>query len=333
MMNTLTKLLMKKLSTTVLAVIFTAGLSYAQSNTFPSSGNVGIATTSPQTKLHVYQAVPDATGLIIQGNTINVDQALHYIAMTLDGDYGNGTGNYSQLRSYSNLYDSWGSQLAFYTTQGGIANTLMERMRINDHGNVGIGTTSPSTLLHLYKAGGNSTITMERPDNTAEAGTVFRTTALQQFYLGARAVDGADNFHIFSYQKTGGGADVLNIDKEGNVGIGTTIPDEKLTINGTVHTREVRVDLLIYPDYVFKSTYHLPTLTEVKTYIDQNHHLPDMPTEAEVVKNGLKVGETEALLTKKVEELTLYLIRQKEETDKEITELKLQISTLKRHKK
>jgi hypothetical protein len=65
-----------------------------------------------------------------------------------------------------------------------------------------------------------------------------------------------------------------------------------------------------WPDYVFKSTYRLPTLSEVKNYIDKNQRLPDMPSEAEVAKDGLNLGEINKMLTKKVEELTLYLIEQ-----------------------
>ena len=126
-----------------------SGTAYTPLLLNPINANVGIGTKSPQSKLHIYQAASDATGLVIQGNTINTDASQHYIAMTLDGDYGNGGGNYSQIRSYSNLYYSWGSQLAFYTTQAGIANTLSERMRIDWNGNVGIGTKTPDAKLSV----------------------------------------------------------------------------------------------------------------------------------------------------------------------------------------
>ncbi len=92
------------------------------------------------------------------------------------------------------------------------------------------------------------------------------------------------------------------------MGIGTTSPDQKLTVNGTVHSKAVVVDNSIFPDYVFKKTYVLRPLSAVKTYIDLNHHLPEMPSAAEVAKNGQNLGDVNALLLKKVEELTLYLI-------------------------
>lgn len=57
----------------------------------------------------------------------------------------------------------------------------------------------------------------------------------------------------------------------------------------------------------------MPTLADVKTYIDQNHHLPDMPWAEQVARDGLSLAEMNAKLLKKVEELTLYLIQEKEE--------------------
>jgi hypothetical protein len=93
----------------------------------------------------------------------------------------------------------------------------------------------------------------------------------------------------------------------------------KLAVGGSMIAESVTVKLQgSWPDYVFKKDYQLPSLQEVKTYIDQNHHLLDMPSEEQVTKEGLNMGEVNKLLTKKVEELTLYLI----EKDQEIKEQK-----------
>lgn len=101
----------------------------------------------------------------------------------------------------------------------------------------------------------------------------------------------------------------------GKVGIGTITPDTKLAVNGTIHAQAVKVDLIGWPDYVLKPAYSLKPLSEVKSYIDQNHHLPEMPSEKEVADKGVDLGEMNKLLTKKVEELTLYLIKQQDEID------------------
>ena len=98
-----------------------------------------------------------------------------------------------------------------------------------------------------------------------------------------------------------------------NVAIGyeaDVIPNYKLQVNGSLWASNVHTSAGDYPDYVFDSTYQLPTLQEVETYIKQNHHLPEVPTEADVKKVGINLGEHQVILLKKVEELTLYAIEQ-----------------------
>jgi len=102
---------------------------------------------------------------------------------------------------------------------------------------------------------------------------------------------------------------VMITDASGNIGIGTINPNAyKLAVKGTVHAQQVNVDLNGWSDYVFNPEYPLKSLSEVKAYINKNHHLPDIPSEQEMVKTGIDVGEMNKLLMKKVEELTLYLI-------------------------
>ena len=102
---------------------------------------------------------------------------------------------------------------------------------------------------------------------------------------------------------------------QGNVGIGT--PDTKgykLAVAGNVVAESITVKTRgSWPDYVFQSAYALKPLSEVKAFIDQNQHLPDFPSAIEVGEKGQDIGEINKLLTKKVEELTLYLIKMNEE--------------------
>ncbi|UPZ15697.1 pyocin knob domain-containing protein [Flavobacterium humidisoli] len=111
----------------------------------------------------------------------------------------------------------------------------------------------------------------------------------------------------------------------GNVGIGTKNPQNKLDVNGTIHSKEVKVDMFgwDWPDYVFKKEYHLPTLLEVEKHINEKGHLENIPSEKEVIKNGLNLGEMDAKLLQKIEELTLYVIDLNKKLEEQNEELEL----------
>lgn len=98
----------------------------------------------------------------------------------------------------------------------------------------------------------------------------------------------------------------------GNVGIGTSNPTQMLSVKGTVVATKVKVSSVTnsidWPDYVFDKQYNLPTLEEIEKYIKQNNHLPEVPSAKDVQKNGIDLGDTQALLLKKIEELTLIVI-------------------------
>lgn len=89
-----------------------------------------------------------------------------------------------------------------------------------------------------------------------------------------------------------------------------------LAVKGKIHAEEVKVDLSVpAPDYVFDSNYKLPSLEEIKSYIDANNHLPEIPSAKELEANGITLGEMNMLLLKKIEELTLHVIELKKEND------------------
>jgi Small-conductance mechanosensitive channel len=97
----------------------------------------------------------------------------------------------------------------------------------------------------------------------------------------------------------------------GNIGISTTAPDQKLTVKGKIHAEEVIVDLNVpAADYVFAKDYSLMPLHKVEQYVKTNSHLPDVPSATEIKDKGLSMGEMQNKLLQKIEELTLYAIEQ-----------------------
>ncbi len=177
------------------------------------------------------------------------------------------------------------------------------------NGTVGIGTTTPNSLTALDVNG--------------------RAAVRSIFYV--NDVMGGNGGDIRIGPNTGGpsstvfmiggidASEVMRINYNKNVGIGTAIPDEKLTVKGKIHTQEVRVDMSgpLVPDYVFAEDYKLKSLQEVEDYIKENKHLPEIPSAQEIEKNGLMLAEMNMSLLKKIEEMTLYMIEMKKENEKQ----------------
>lgn len=174
-------------------------------------------------------------------------------------------------------------------------------------GSVGIGTLNPENVdwwEQVLEVHGNSNSKMLVSTQSVKSG--FWAHNVGFYDAPAGGITGTLSNHPFSIV-TNSFPKVI-IMPNGNVGIGTATPREKLSVNGNIRAKEVKVEIQNWPDYVFTKEYTLPSLAETEKHIKEKGHLPGIPSVAEINANGMDVGEMNAKLLKKIEELTLYVI-------------------------
>lgn len=210
------------------------------------------------------------------------------------------------------------------------------------NGSVGIGTSTPKAYFDVYPLYTNSLKSVlgrlsegdqsgegtflgvraynSQPENSSQPCCNIKSFALEHVFYGQ--INSSVNFYRggsitggFITFNTNTNEERVRIDVYGNVGIGTSAPQNKLDVNGTIHAREVKVDLTGWSDFVFQPSYKLKPLIEVESFIKTNGHLQDIPSAAEVEKDGINLGEMQKKLLQKVEELTLYVIEQQKMID------------------
>ncbi|NER12987.1 hypothetical protein GWK08_06020 [Leptobacterium flavescens] len=300
-----------------------------------NSGNVGIGTTNPLSRLFVYKGASGGSPHSFSDITVeDNDNGMISILTPNNRDAYFGFADQDDSYVGGMQYDHSNDEMTFRV------NNHNSDMVIKSNGNVGIGTTSPEYLLHV-----NNGVKLRKTTIGATVGSAANSWIRDEWLTGNSGppkwdesiqkwvrpsgtyndIGGIiyqDEGTYFIRHQAGSQLEYTNtelLDKaylfanmfNGNVGIGTTSPDSKLTVKGKIHAEEVKVDLSVPgPDYVFANDYDLRTLEELRKYIQQNKHLPNIPSAVEMEANGVELGIMNMKLLEKIEELTLYTLEQ-----------------------
>jgi len=252
-------------------------------------GNVGIGTTAP------------VTNLDISTTDYNAADGLRISQGSSSGNKNSGRLFFENLGETSNSFAIMkaDNRLSFRGNARAGSSSGTEFFSIENSGQIGIGTANPGYgKLHIDGTGPSQGINL-----WTDSGEVTSRIWIDNV---------AKTFHLTKGDNPTNG---ITIENGGDVGIGTATPDSKLSVNGEIHTKEVKVDLVGWSDFVFEKGYDLPSLEEVEHHISDKGHLQDIPSAADVASNGIKLGEMDAKLLQKIEELMLYTIQQQKEID------------------
>lgn len=336
--------------------LFICSQSYGQILTGYSS--IGLGTTNPRALLDVGSDISNGKlgsvfGRLVEGDAISEGTFLGvrgFSSSLVPGTYAIKSfalehSFYGVTNSSINFFRGGASEdgfLAFNTGKN------VERFRIDNKGNIGLGTTSPRAIFDIGADISNGKLgpvfgRMVEGDGTLEGtflgvrgystslvpGTyAVKSFALEHSFYGVtnssinffRGGGSEDGFIAFN---TGKNVERMRLENNGNVSIVT--PNAKFLVNGNILATSIKVQNQVWPDYVFEPSYEKLTLPELEKFIQTNKHLPEIPSAKTVAKDGIDLSDMNAKLLKKIEELTLYTIDQDKRLnrkDKDFSELK-----------
>ncbi|HEX2922203.1 MAG TPA: hypothetical protein VHO50_13655 [Bacteroidales bacterium] len=268
--------------------------------TFQDRGNIGIGTTTPQSSVRLDVRQP-ASGTAIAGYAYDGNGGSSAILGIGYSSSGEGT-TYGVIGSSFGPRPSGTNVGGHFSADGAPNNYAL----ITGNGNVGIGTSAPLAMLDV-----NGDIFVKGKKALASDGTCTYIQSKTHLY-----------FETSSSSK-------MILTSDGKLGIGTLTPGKYLlNVSGTIRANEIVVNTS-GADFVFESGYKLAGLEEIENYIEENKHLPGVPSAKSMQEEGMSMSEMQTTLLQKIEEITLYLI----ELKKENSSLKNELQQLRGEKK
>jgi len=278
--------------------------------------SLGIGVQDPSATLHVHYApyLLEACGVIQPiGNQVLGNQVLQITTITTGSGKNNGFGIYSNRFKEVTLKQKEESNLYIEGAGGGLT--------IVPNGNIGVNTSTPQARLDVA---GN--VLVNSGIQTLSLGSAYhQDLSYGTSYIGFNAKRDNGNWTLVGDGANNGGGAIWGA-VDGSIlfasiptagGNNRTLNDTQiknniklyLTPNGVLKAKEILVSTTGWPDYVLSKDYKLPTLSEVEQFIYENQHLPNVPAAEEIEANGVNLGEMNAILLQKIEELTLYIIQ------------------------
>ncbi len=239
-----------------------------------TNGRIGIGTNNPLVNFDIVESTPNAEASLYLRTLANASSKL-FVANNL-GSYG-------------------------FMVDGSAKGHIVSNMNTSPHptmlswdgnGNFLFGGQTQSASIPSSK------VTIATSQNSTRALSVINSGAETFKLFGNGTV-------VFSNYSTNGNDDVFLIEDA----LMLNKPSFKVKKNGFVYAREVTVTLNAFPDYVFDSDYKLPSLSEVRSHIKNNHKLINMPSAIDVEKNGANIGEIQKVTVEKLEEAYLYILQ------------------------
>jgi len=311
---------------------------------FEPTGNIGICINTPQANMHLHE---DGILYTFPPHLFDRDEGT-------GEDSSRSAFNYSNTFLMTNPNTGTTANNGFTISQFNKEITLRQQEEDNfkifgteekglviaPNGNITVGKTASNANYQLYVDGsiaskGNISIN-DGVGSIALGNASDKDLAYGTSYIGFNAIrnpstktwtcagDGANNGGSVIWSNVQGTIFFATIPRTG--ANAQTLTDAqikqniKLQLNpdGALRCKEVKITLTGWPDYVLDKDYNLMPLKELEKFITENNHLPEVPSAAEVEENGVQLGEMNAILLKKIEELTLYIIT----LQKQINELK-----------